>query len=241
MLDVRFIALLLDEYMDIPAVVRFVRTEVLRGRRPFDQDRQDQGRHRPLVVFVGASHMDGQRRSALVNQDVDFASYFSAISRILACIFAAQRSRTAATINRLPDPANMPCAAIVAEHGGQDVFEHALLRPRLEALMDNATGHAKPLPFDRLPLATCPQHEPDTVQHCPIARPRPAASRPLIARQMPLDLAPQLAWDSAVANRFGLSRFCGTLAHGVSPLWMGLRHHIYSGIRPFFQVPGIPG
>jgi hypothetical protein len=239
-LDMRYIALLLDKHMNIPTIIRFVGTEVLSGRGTLDQDRQDQSGNRPLVMLVRTGHMDGQWRSSLVNQDVDLASQFSPIRRILSGIFPSQGSRAVPTIDRLPNPADMTCASVVSEHGSQDVFEDALVRPGLETFMNDTAGHAEPVPLDRLPLATGPQHKPDAIQDRTITGTRSASPRPLVTGQVSLHLTPQLTGHSTIANIFRLSRFCGTLAHGVSPLLMGLGHHIYSGIRLFSQVPEFP-
>lgn len=219
--DMRHVALLLDEQVDIPTIIRFVGTEVLGGRRTFDQDRQDQSRDVPLVVFIGAGDMNGQGSASLVDQNVDLASEFSSISRILAGIFATQGGWTVATIHSLPDPTDMARSSVVPEHRGQDLLEDPLPAPGLESLMDDATGYTEPLPLYGLPLATGPQHKPDAIQRRTVAGTRPTRTRLFVLWQVLLNLPPKLAWNSAMANIFRLLRFCGTLTHGVSPLQMG--------------------
>ena len=73
-------------------------------------DMEDQVGDRPLVVLVGATDVDGQRRTPLIDQDVDLGAQFGAIGRVFARIAAAQGGGARAAVDRLPPPLDVAFA-----------------------------------------------------------------------------------------------------------------------------------
>lgn len=150
---------------------------------------------------------------------MDFASAFAAIHRASARCLAAQRRGAGFAISGLPRPFDMPLVVIEPCHFAHDRLEHAAGYPFLEALMQRTAAHAKPLPMDGFPLATCPQHVPYPIQYRAVIH--------TLSSRFPflVDLWNQLPYRSPQWTRHmkivDILRFCVTiLLHGVSVLML---------------------
>jgi hypothetical protein len=64
---------------------------VLSHRRSTYHDREDQVMDRPLVVFLGSSHVSRQRGATLIDQHMDLATQFCSVCRVLARLLTTQR------------------------------------------------------------------------------------------------------------------------------------------------------
>lgn len=146
---------------------------------------------RPLVVLIGATDVDGQRRTPLIDQNVDFRAQLGAIGRVFARFATARRRRTRSTVHGLPAPLDAALAPVELDQGLKDLVPDAQFLPGLESLMQHTAGDTKPVKMDSLPLAAGPQDVPDAVQHGPIANPRPTRlGLPRVGRQLTLDQPP---------------------------------------------------
>lgn len=222
MFDMNNIACLLNKLVDIIIIVTLVSAEMLfdvLGVWTFNNNRNNQIIRRPLVMLVRASDMQSQWRTSLVDQQVDFAAAFAAICGAFACIWPSQRRRTRLAIHRLPLPFDLPMLAIEANHRFHDPLKNALVLPRLEPFMQDTAAHPKPVPMNRFPLATRPQHIPNAIPHCSVIgtrTPRPSSFR--YGGQPLLDLLPQFIRDFEIVH---ILRFCVSLVfQGISSLEM---------------------
>jgi hypothetical protein len=240
MLDVRNVALLLRYLMHVRIVITFIGAEVLLHGRTRHGYGKDQVIGRPFVMLISAGDLYGQRRAALINQDMHLAAQLGAIGRVLTGLRASQGSGTRFAIERLPFPADVPLMGIEAHARLKDGFPETLLLPSLKPIMQYTARDTKPVFVDSLPLAACPQDIPNAVQDGVLIY--SGASRATVSwrfRQKLLDPTPQAAWDSEESNVF---RFCAMiLAQGVYSLPMGCGNHIYSEIRPLTQLNLISG
>ena len=170
----------------------------------------------PLVMLIGATDVDGQRCTPLIDQNVDFGAQFGAIGRVFARLTATQRRSTRPAIHGLPAPLNATLTAIELDQGLKDLVPDAQFLPSLEPLMQHAAGNTKPVTMHSLPLAAGPQDVPNPIQYGPIANARPARlGWRRFRRQLALHPAPQIARHLVVVHR---CRFCGSMfAQGASP------------------------
>jgi len=79
MFDMFNIALPGNDFMNIFEIVASICTKMLFTVRSFDDNVHDQILDRPLVMFVGARDPDGQGRTQLIDQQMDFATQFASI------------------------------------------------------------------------------------------------------------------------------------------------------------------
>jgi hypothetical protein len=168
--DMHNVASLLHKLMDVGKIITFIGTEMLFGLRAFDDNRDNEIIRRPLVVLIGSRQHHDQGSTALVHQDVDLAAPFAPIGWILPGLLTTQGGRTAFTVNRLPCPLDFPFLGVELDHDLHNLVEDTQLLPSLEAFMQRAAAHPKPVFVDRLPLASGPQHIPDPVQYGPVIR-----------------------------------------------------------------------
>jgi hypothetical protein len=238
--DMHDVACSLHKLMNIHKIIAFVRTEVLFGVRAFDDNRDHEIICRPLVMLIRAGQDYGQGRAALVHQDVDFAAPFASIGWILPGLLAAQGRGTALTVNRLPFPLDFPFLGVELDHDVHDLVEDTQLLPGLEAFMQRAAAHPKPVFMNCFPLASRPQHIPDPVQYGPVIRSGSSDFTFLgRLRQYFLDLAPQRSGHMKVIDIF---RFLGRVfAHVASRFrWVGRTPILYE-MRAFFTPESIYG
>jgi hypothetical protein len=243
MLDMRDILLLLNHFVDIVVIIALVSAQMLFdsfGIRTFDDNREDKIVRRPHIVCIGRADMNRQWRTALVNQDMDFASTLASIGWIPARFFASKRRWTRFAIDRLPGPSDTALVSIELHHFSQDGFKDTQLSPGLEALMQGTAAHAEPIPVDSLPLATCPHNVPDTIQDRSIISPRSPwlTGFPRFWQQL-LDLLPQHIRYFEVIH---ISRlYVSILVQDVSSLKVILTNRISNEVRPFVQLRLIYG
>lgn len=173
-----YVVFKLQEVPDVGVIIATVKAEMLFTIRAVNHHREDQVLQRTLVMAVGGRDADGQRCDAAVHQEGSF--------------FTTQWCRAILAIGRLPFPASLAFFAVELDHFRHDQLEEPQLAPQLEPLMRHATRDTKRALRQRLPLAACPQHVPDGVQHCSVANRRASApaSLPLLGQQM-LDAFPQ--------------------------------------------------
>src|SRR5215207_10330422 len=96
----------------------------------------------------------------------------------------------------------------IGPSSSHQLVEDSHLPPPLEAFMDHAGGHSKPITMNGLPLTSRPKHVPDGVDDGPIRGPGPAAFRthlPVVFGQAFLELPPQRARKVEVVHppRYG--------------------------------------
>jgi hypothetical protein len=219
MFDVGDITLLLNKIMNIGKIVACVSTQMLLGVGSRYNNRDNQVIGGPLIMDVRTGYKHGQWCAAAIHQQMDFAATLGSIYRAFACRLASQRGGTGFGIQRLPFPFDVPLAMIELDHLPHDCRKYAIGLPFLKAIMQGRTAYPKPIPMHSLPLAACPQHIPDTIQHCPIIGSL-ATRLPILIYpwyQLP-DTSPQWPWHMKIID---IIRFCSTiLAHGVSvPDW----------------------
>ena len=237
MLDMRCVELLFNHLMDIIIVVAFVGTEMLLNVLrvwALDHNGKDEVIGRPFVMLVGASDMNGEWCSELVNQNMDFCPKFASICGVLACFLPTQRCRTRLAINRLPFPANTLLLGIEQDHLFQNGFKDTLFTPGLELGMQHTAADAKPTPMDCLPLATRPHHIPDAVEDRPVVRRwSPSTSRIASLWYQMLHALPQLIGYLEIIY---ILRFCvSILAQDVLSLKDWFRSLLFNEIRLFVQ------
>jgi hypothetical protein len=219
MLDVSDITFLLDKVMNIGKVIASVSTQMLLGVGTRHDNRDNQVICRPLVVDVGASDKDCQRRTTSVYQNMNLTATFATIYRAFTRSVPAQWSGAGFGIQRLPLPFDMPLAMVELHHLLHDGGEYPSVLPVLKALMQGRAAHPEPVSMDCLPLATCPQNVPNPIQNrsviCSLA---PCFSRLIhLGDQFP-DSPPQRSWYVKVID---ILRFCVTiLGQGVSVLML---------------------
>lgn len=83
-LDMWDVVLIPYDLMDVEEVVPLVGTQVLSHRGSMYNDREDQVIDRPLVVFVGSSHVNRQRCATLIDQHMYLATQFGSVCWVLA-------------------------------------------------------------------------------------------------------------------------------------------------------------
>ena len=241
--DMGNIAFLFHKLMHIIVIVTTVQADVLftvRWVGARDHNRDDQVVSRPLIMAVGAGNENGQRCTAFVNQQVDFAAAFPSIRRVLARLLAAQRGRTALAVNRLPLPFDRTFLGVELDHDAHDSVKDTQSLPGLETFMQRATADPKPLAVHCFPLTAGPQHIPDAIQRGMVVgawSPWSALLRWL--GQHFSDLAPQGARHMEEIDIF---RFLGrVLTHGVSRFrWVDSTPVLHE-MRPFFTLHSIYG
>jgi len=241
--DMDDIACLLNKLMNIIIVVPLVSTEMLFDFLrvgTFDHNRHNQVICRPLVMLIGAGDMQSQRRSALVNQQMDFAAAFAAICGAFACFWPSQRRRTRLAIHRLPLPFDLPTLTVETNHRFHDPLKNTLLLPCLETFMQDTAAHAKPVPVNGFPLATRPQHVPNAIPNYSVISTRtPWPSSFRYWGQPLLDLLPQFIGDFEVVH---ILRFCVSLVfQGISSLEMVFPKPDSLRICPFVKARLIYG
>src|SRR5215208_6255278 len=86
------------------------------------------------------------------------------LSPSLIVPLASQRSGRVLGIHRLPSPAHSTALfGIVLDHPLHQLLKETHAPPSLETLVDHTGGDPKPLAVQSLPLASRPQHIPDSV------------------------------------------------------------------------------
>jgi len=243
MFDMGDIAFVFNKLMNIIVVVAFVSTEMLFDLLrvwPLDHNRYNQVIRRPLVMLVRACDVQRQRRTPLVNQQVDFAAAFAAIHRAFTCFQSSQWRRTRLAIHRLPLPLDFPLSSVEVDHRLHYPLEDTGLLPALETFVQDAAAHTEPPTLDGLPLAACPQHIPDPIPNCPVID--TGTSWPVPFRffwQHLLDLFPQLIRNMEIVHVF---RFCVSLVRGdISLFQRWFANLILCGICPFVKPQLISG
>ncbi len=223
--------------MDIFIIITLVSAKVLLDLlriRTINHDGNDQVISRPLVMFIGSSNVQGQRGSVFIDQQMNLAALFASICGISACFFTTQRRWAGFTVDGLPFPANLTFCLIVQDHCSHHVGKDALLLPGLKAFMDHTTGDPKPVPVNRFPLTTSPQHIPDSIQGKSVLSTRTARSFSFGPGWQKLsDRFPQLIGHFEVIDIF---RFCGIiLAQDASLLGLVVGNSIIQQGRLFRQ------
>lgn len=235
MLDVGDVLFLNDDLMNIRVIIASVSTEMLLHDlrvRPRDNKRDQQIVSQPFVMGVGAAHTQGQRRTALVDQEMHFAALFTTVSRIPARFLPTKRSRRRFAVDRLPVPADLTFSLVKSNHRLHQPFKDPLFPPCLKSRVNNAAGHAEPFLGYRLPLTACPQDIPNTVKHRPVVGSRPSrASACRSLWQMMVDALPQFIRNLKVINKLRL--FSVILVQDVSPGRVSLGKPILPEIRLF--------
>lgn len=234
--DVRDVALLLDQLMNIFKVIALVGTKMLFGCRSLDHNRDDQVVSRPLVMRIGPGQHHCQRCATLVDQKMYFSAAFAVIRGVFARLFAAQRRRAALAVSRLPLPVDLALLDVELDHDAHDPLEDALLLPGLKSLVEGAAAHPKPIFVHGLPLAARPQHIPNPIHDRSVIGWRSSWTLFFRARgQRFPELAPQRARHLKVINFFRL--LDRVFAHGASRIrWVGGTPILYE-MRLFFHAP----
>jgi hypothetical protein len=215
--DMGNIAFLFNKLMDIIIIIAPVHADMLFtvcGVRTRDHYRDNQVIRRPFIMRIGARDVNGQRRTAFIDQQVNLAALFASVRRIAACGVTAQRSRTAFTINRLPFPFDLAFLGIEFHHDLHNPVKNAKLLPGLESFMQGTAAHAEPVPMNRFPLTAGPQHIPNPIEYRSIVC--RWSSSPSLFRlfgQDFLDFAPQRARHAKVIDIF---RFWGSIVAQVA-------------------------
>lgn len=163
--NIPLITSLADQLMNIRRIVRFIQTKMflLVGRG--NHNGNDQFSHRPFIMSIGSGDVDGQRRTPLVNQEMNFRPSLASVSWIASCIRTVQRGRNRFAIDSLPFPTDALLSMIEACQGTENLVPDTLLLPCLEPLMQDAAGDTKPCFVNRFPLASCPQNVPEAIDN----------------------------------------------------------------------------
>jgi len=233
--DVRDVVFLSDSLMHIFIIIALVSAKVLLdlfGIRAINHDRNDQIIGRPLVVFIGSSHVQSQRCAVFIDQQMNLTALFASICGISARFFTTQGRRAGSAVNGLPFPANLPFRLIIQDHCSHHVGKDAPLLPGLKAFMDHTTGDSKPVLVNRFPLAASPQHIPNPMQSRSVLSPRTARSSSFRSGWQKLsDRFPQFVGHFEVIDIF---RFCGIiLAQDASVLGLVVGNSIIQQERLF--------
>jgi hypothetical protein len=210
MFDMSDVPFMFHKLIHVIIIVAFIGAQMLFNAlrvRSRDHNRDNQLVSRPLIMFIRPRHVDGQWRTALVHQEMDFAPPFAPIRRVGARLLPAQGGGAGFAVDGLPCPLDLAFLGIELNHDRHDLVEKAPLLPALEAFMQHTAAYAEPLPMNCLPLTACPQHIPDPVEHRPIVRWWSSRS-PLLGRfgKQLLDLTPQRTGHTKVIDIF---RFWG--------------------------------
>src|SRR5215467_5453912 len=202
--DMSHIAFLLNKLMDIRKVITFIKTHVLFNAgwvRPRRNNGNDNFINQPFIMLISPCHIDRQRRTAFIDQNMNFATAFGSIHRAFACRFTSQRRWTRLTVNSLPSPGDSSPLVIEFRQLAHQLVKNTAVLPFLEALMDGGATHPEPVSMHRLPLTTRPQHIPYPIDHSPIIG--SFASRPCalwLFRQVPSQASPQGPWHSKIID-----------------------------------------
>ena len=161
--DVLFIVGLANQLMDIGEIIPFVQAEMLLATGAPDHDRENEIIDRPLVVLVGTGDVQSQGGATLVDQNMNLGPALPAIRWIWAGGSSTQGSRDGFAVDGLPFPLDTALPGIEADHVLQYFVPDALLLPGLESFVKHTTGDPKPIPVNRFPLASGPEHIPDAI------------------------------------------------------------------------------
>ena len=201
MSDVALVLGLSNELVDISRVICLVQAQMLFDGWAGNDDGEDEIVDGPFIMLVGAGDINGQWGPSFVNQDMHLGPALASVCWITPCRRATQWRGNRLAVDSLPFPAHAFLASIEADQTSHDLLPKALLLPGLEALMQHATGDAKPLSMNRFPLTTSPQHVPDAIDDSPVVGPRSTWSRLLCwFGQMSFDAPPQRAWNAEVID-----------------------------------------
>jgi hypothetical protein len=219
-LDMDDVVFSFDKLMNVGVIVAFVHANMLFNLTPI-RSRNDHGNdqfiRQPFVMDIRSGNVNGQRRSPLVNQQVQFAPALAAVDWAFSGRFSAKRCWAAFAIQRLKQPSNILSSRIETRHQRHQLEKQSAALPVLKPLMQHAATHAKPIPMHCFPLAACPQHIPNPIHDRPVICWRSAAPGSRFRlRQQPPKTTPQRTWDTEVIDIF---RFLGMLVvHGVFAL-----------------------
>lgn len=229
MLDMRGVARTQDKRMHVAVIIAAIGTEMLLLARSFGGDSHHDLAHHRFVGLIGCRDLHCDGCAALIDQQMDFRACAGAIGRVLAGGLTAQRGRATAAINRLPAPLDVARPIVEAQQYVHYLGEASLLLPGLEAVVDDATGNAKPATMHSFPLAAGSQDIPDTVDNRAGIGWRPArpAQRARFGQQA-FDFAPEWTWNTKVID---VRWFCARIAHGVAFLTVSLYISIVSRLR----------
>lgn len=200
-------------------IITFIQTEMLFFRWPVYHNRNDKVINRPFIMLICTGNMNRQRRTPLINQDVNLCPAFAPIGGIISCFLSTQRRWHRFAVDCLPFPTDPSLPIVETNHRLQDFLPNALLLPSLEPFMQDAAGNTKPIFVNCFPLTACPQDVPEAIDDGSIVGTRSSWTSPFgWLGQMLLDATPQGAWDSEIIDILWL---CATLVFiNDAPPWM---------------------
>jgi hypothetical protein len=207
---------------------------MLLGIGTLHHNRQNKFFDDTFIVTIGCRYLNRQRCATFIHQNVHLAAAFASVCRIATCLFTTQGGRAILAVYRLPFPTDLASFMVELHHFDQDGLKDTDLLPELHTRMGSTCRYTKPFSFQRFPLAACPQHIPDRIQHHTVFE-RWTSTLAGIGKMM-LDPLPQWFGDSKVIDTF---RFCGMLfAHG-APLDCGFvgANHFPKGASLFTNRP----